>query len=648
MHSKEQFFSSLFRTVSLAVVAGLVIAVAIVPAWAQNSVPPTAVQAAKMPQFASRLAHPAKPQAPGKPAAFAREKLRRRPLDSNDVYDNGPINGNTDAWTINFGFVVSDSIALANDGATVTGMSFGAWLFPGDTVTSAEVSITSGINGGTRYFNQTVNFTQSNCTTNQFGYYVCTETASFNGPALNAGTYWLNLQNASVPSGDAVYWDENSGAGCQSSGCPSQADENTIGTIPSESFTILGSASTTYPPPTCFTGGVEVLHNFTAREGGPHGGDGVAIDQAGNLYGTTGGGNYGSGFAFKLARWVGWVLDPLYSFAGGYNGGSPPSGVIVGPKGSLYGGASGGIQNCGSDGSEYCGLIYNLTPAPTACLTVLCSWTEKLIYQFTGNTDAWRAGVSAFDSAGNLYGISESEGAYGYGAVFELTPSPAGWTEKVLYSFTGGTDGAYTSSLLVGQDGNLYGTALSGGAYGSGVVFQLTPSGSGWTESVLHSFQGTGVDGYYPNYLGQDGAGNLYGIAIWYFDGSVGPVFTLQRSPGGWAFSEYQIHHPYGNIEILNNLTVDAAGDLYGTGGGAQGCRGSCNGTPDSGPPYVYAYIFKASYGSQGWQYQDLVYFNYQYFPAGGALALDAQGNLYGTTSSCGTYDAGTVWELSP
>jgi hypothetical protein len=251
--------------------------------------------------------------------------MHRGPLDSNDIYDNGPINGNTDAWTINFGFIVSDTFNVTQRRRQRHRYEFRSLAGSGRYADSAEVSITSSENGGTSYFSQTVNFTQSGCIGNEFGYNICTETASFNGPALNNGTYWVNLQNATVTngdSGDPIYWDENSGAGCQSPGCPSQADENTIGTIPSESFTILGSASTstTYPPPACFNGGVEVLHNFTAQEGGTYGGDGVAIDQAGNLYGTTyEGGNYGAGFAYKLARWAGWVLDPLYSFAGGYN-----------------------------------------------------------------------------------------------------------------------------------------------------------------------------------------------------------------------------------------------------------------------------------------------------------------------------------------
>jgi hypothetical protein len=153
------------------------------------------------------------------------------------IYSNGPINGNTDAWTINFGFVVSDTFNVTNNDTPVTGASFGMWLYSGDTLTSAELSITSGENSGTTYFDQTVNFTQGSCTTNQYGYNVCIENTTFGFVTLNAGTYWLNLQNASVPSGDPVYWDENSG--------PSQASENSLGSIPSEAFTVLGTDTST-------------------------------------------------------------------------------------------------------------------------------------------------------------------------------------------------------------------------------------------------------------------------------------------------------------------------------------------------------------------------------------------------------------------
>ena len=106
------------------------------------------------------------------------------------------------------------------------------WLFPGDTLETAELSITSLPDGGTTYYDQTVNFTQGACTPNSFGYNVCTENTFFNGPTLNGGSYWLNLQNAQVPSGDPVYWDQNNGPNVNLNA----AWENTIGSIPSETF----------------------------------------------------------------------------------------------------------------------------------------------------------------------------------------------------------------------------------------------------------------------------------------------------------------------------------------------------------------------------------------------------------------------------
>ncbi len=164
-------------------------------------------------------------------------------MAQSDLYDNGPINGQITGWTIDFGFSVSDSFTLANP-ATVDGISFGLFLFPGDTLTSAEVQIGGGPFGN-QLFDETINFTASNCFVDQFGYNICQETGSFSGLALNAGTYWMTLSNASVPSGDPVFWDQNSGVGCEGSGCPSMAQENVIGTIPSESFTILGNTSST-------------------------------------------------------------------------------------------------------------------------------------------------------------------------------------------------------------------------------------------------------------------------------------------------------------------------------------------------------------------------------------------------------------------
>ncbi len=165
-------------------------------------------------------------------------------------YDNGPINGTTDAWTINFGYIVSDTFTA---GSSTTGFSFGVWEFPGDVMSSVDWSITTGENGGNTIGSGTAsgsNLSDSFISTNQYGYDIDKITVSGLNVATTAGTtYWLNLQNAAVPSGDPVYWDENSGAGCGGSGCPSSASESSVGTIASEAFTISGGSSGTTPEP---------------------------------------------------------------------------------------------------------------------------------------------------------------------------------------------------------------------------------------------------------------------------------------------------------------------------------------------------------------------------------------------------------------
>jgi hypothetical protein len=152
------------------------------------------------------------------------------------LYNNGPVNGTTDAWTINFGFVVSDTLPAFAAGTAITGADFEMWLVVGDTLESAQLSITSGENGGTSYFNQTVTFAQSGCSLNQYSYDVCNESTSFNVSAPTSAS-WLNLQNAVTAEGEPVYWDENSG--------PSSASESEVGTIPSEAFTVLGASTGT-------------------------------------------------------------------------------------------------------------------------------------------------------------------------------------------------------------------------------------------------------------------------------------------------------------------------------------------------------------------------------------------------------------------
>ena len=155
-----------------------------------------------------------------------------------DTYNNGPINGTTDAWTINFGYVVSDTFTLTAAG-TVNTIAFGVWEFPGDTMSTVDWTITAAENG--EGVGLTSNVTDKFISTNQYGYNIDLITFNTGGVPLAAGTYWLNLYNATVPSGDPVYWDENSG--------PSQASESAIGTIPSEAFTINPGGNNSTPEP---------------------------------------------------------------------------------------------------------------------------------------------------------------------------------------------------------------------------------------------------------------------------------------------------------------------------------------------------------------------------------------------------------------
>ena len=173
------------------------------------------------------------------------------PAMAQTVYSNGAINGNQNAWSINFGFVVSNTFDVTTTNTTVTGLNFGVWLSQGDSLTSAELSITSQENGGTIYSDQVVSFSPGTCTLNHYGFNVCNETTSFSGPTLDQGTYWLNLQNATnTLSGEKVYWDQNSG--------PSSASINSIGTIPSESFTVLGTTGTSTTSSTSTTSATSV------------------------------------------------------------------------------------------------------------------------------------------------------------------------------------------------------------------------------------------------------------------------------------------------------------------------------------------------------------------------------------------------------
>ena len=650
MHSKEQLQDLLFGTILHAAMVMLVMAIvlvlAVVPTWAQNAVPPTAREAASIPAFASRL-HPPATQATKSPAPARNRSGPASPQDQL-IYENGPVNGTTDAWTINFGYVVSDT--FAPNGSTVSGFDIWVWEFPGDVMTSVDWSITDSPNGGTVYGSGTANVSDQFISTNQYGYNI--DKISVTGLGVSAsGTVWVNLFNATVPSGDPVYWDENSGAGCHSSGCPSQAVESEVGTIPSEAFDMTGAVVVNeciYDDP---QHGFTIIHNFTGQESGGAA-EAVVADPAGNLYGPTGGGgNYGQGMVYELAQKAGgWLFNSLYSFTGSSDGGDPGP-VILGPDGALYGGAAnGGIQRCGN-GTSYCGLVYRLRPSPVACLTALCSWSEEVLYQFSGNTDAWGGQVSGFDQAGNLYGFSAQGGAYGHGAIFQLTPFAAGWTEKVVYSFTP-SDGAYPNSLLVGSDGNLYGTTYVP-PNGGGILFQLLPSGGGWIEQVIARF---GACNYYdtcPRSLVLERSGSFYGLSSYdeylcddsdhpdycYWD-MFGQIFEMYQIGGRWYVSVLDDRADYywrngmdeDGYDLFYDLAIDEAGHIYGAEGGWH----------TGGEDVYWGNILELP---APFQDKSLVSFSGNHFAN---LAVDPSGNLYGTTPYCGKYNGGTVWQLIP
>lgn len=336
---------------------------------------------------------------------------------------------------------------------------------------------------------------------------------------------------------------------------------------------------------------------------------------------TYGGGN-GAGTVYKLTHQSsGWTLDPISTFAGG--GANPYAGVVFGPNGSLYGTTTKGSLHGGN------GTVFNLSPSPTVCKTVFCPWMETLLYAFQGSPHGYGPGLGdlTFDQEGNIYGI-----------VYELKPSGGVWTETVLHTFGYG-DGAYPYSRVIFDNaGNLYGTTWGGGAQGDGTVFEMTyAAGSGWTDTVLYSFDTAG-DGGNP-YAGLifDSSGNLYGATSSGGSGGGGTVFKLTPSNNGtWTYSLIYSFAGTNDCGPQNSLVMDAAGNLDGTT--------YCDGANNLGN------VFKLTPSSNGWTYTSLHDFT------GGSdgaipfcsVVFDTGGNLYGTAASGGSQDVGTVWEITP
>jgi uncharacterized repeat protein (TIGR03803 family) len=386
-----------------------------------------------------------------------------------------------------------------------------------------------------------------------------------------------------------------------------------------------------------------VLYNFGNNQYDGAGGTSLIRDAAGNLYGVTStGGMYqcgisGCGTVFELSPVAGggWTETVLHNF-GNASDGAGPIGLMMDTSGNLYGLTQGG-------GLYGAGIAYELSPSQGG------GWTEAILYNFSGGGYGNSLSYSLVkDAAGNLYGTMFFGGTYGEGLVFELSPSMSGlWTETVLHSFGSGTDGQYPeASVIMDAGGNLYGTTYQGGTYcsslsGCGIVYELSRSGGGWTETVLHNFNGT--DGLHPwaNLL-MDTAGNLYGTT--YQGGAYcapfgcGTVFELKPSNDGWTETVLHSFNEDGHdgYDPLGTLILDTNGNLYGT--------------TEYGGINLYGTVFKLSPRVGGWN--ESVLYNFSSGNDGGNLfgtvVMDRAGDLYGTTTLGGLYGKGVAFQLTP
>lgn len=321
----------------------------------------------------------------------------------------------------------------------------------------------------------------------------------------------------------------------------------------------------------------------------------------------------------------------LYDFTGGNDGGDPATSLVFDGSGNAY-----GTTVVGGDFGY--GAVFEMKRSGT-------KFQEVVLYSFSGLADGKNPyGGVIFDGAGNLYGTTVAGGSGetcsgdGCGVVYKLTPAGSGWTQSVLYNFAGGNDGfGPGGGLVFDKAGNLYGTTPDGGAYSAGTVYEVSPAQDGsWTEKVIHAF--TGGDDGSTGSLGSlliDAKGNLYGVTELGGKFSEGTVFKLGLSNGAWKMTtlyafggEPDAGFPYGG------LNGDTKGNVYGTTYyGGQNGLGS---------------VFELN--SHG---QESVIYSFQAGNDGNSptstLVFDKAGNLYGTTSAGGNAgcDCGTVFELT-
>jgi uncharacterized repeat protein (TIGR03803 family) len=358
------------------------------------------------------------------------------------------------------------------------------------------------------------------------------------------------------------------------------------------------------------------------------------------------------------------TLTVLYSFTGGTDGSSPTTGLIRDSAGNLYGTTGGGAFGAG--------VVFKVDK----------HGTETVLYSFMNSSDGgFPQSGPIRDTAGNLYGTTKTGGVFGYGTVYELSPTGV---ETVLYSFAGpGGDGSYPLGGVVRDTaGNFYGTTSAGGSFALGTVYKLSSTG---TETILHNF-GNGTDGTNP-YTGVIRSGStLYGTTLTGGSLGVGTVWKLSSSGTetvlhNFAGGQTDGAYPEGTLLLAN-------GNFYGTTyeGGTHGGPGIvyelslhgaetvlhnfAEGADDGGVPYAGVIRDAAGnlYGTTGFggasndgTVYELTGGNvsvlYSFCSAlncsdgkrpYSGLLRDGAGNLYGTTELGGAYGFGTVWKLTP
>lgn len=269
---------------------------------------------------------------------------------------------------------------------------------------------------------------------------------------------------------------------------------------------------------------------------------GVILDSAGNIYGAGPGGVSGMLYEISTAG----TATMLYNFTGAH-GGTEPNNIVVTSSGEIYGTTFyGGAANMGT--------VYRTD----------ATGRETVLHSFTGGTDGAipPPGPVAVDSAGNVYGTTAHGGAFDQGVVYKIDASG---TQTILHSFTDGADGGYPyGGVILGEDGNLYGTTEGGGS-GSltgiqeGVVFKMSVSGD---ETVLYSFTGLADGGVPVTGLVRDTSGNLYGAT---YTGGLGDGVVFKVTPGGEETALYSFNGEADGANPSGLLARDAEGNIYGT-----------------------------------------------------------------------------------